>query len=328
MIRLLSAALVLFALACEEPPLPPEPTETSHEVFLRLCRGYATAYCARRDRCAVETDRTHQGATCIQALEAGCVAAKAVAPGKDFDSFDEAKAQECLAALPAAECALFEKHIVDLNVCREAFGSESANGDACLVDADCATGYCARLGPSCGQCEPLSAVSESCAEFPCAVDAVCVRDVCRPRRPEEHACEQDVECGPGLFCHLTRRKCEAQRDVDEPCADDRGIRDCAEHLFCADRVCTAAVMRRTGSPCVEMGSVCEEGNWCDGQFCRALLQTGEACAEDFSCGPMGACIDLACAPRGEAAAACTRDSHCLAGLACMGGVCAAVERCQ
>ena len=41
-----------------------------------------------------------------------------------------------------------------------------------------------------------------------------------------------------LVCHLERRVCEAQRGVDAPCADDRDIVDCAETLFCADRVCT------------------------------------------------------------------------------------------
>ncbi len=328
MIRLLSAALVLLSLACEEPPPPPEPTETSQEVFLRLCRGYAAAYCARRDRCAVDRDRALQGDACVQALEAGCSAAQNVAPGKTFEAFEADQAQVCVAALSTAECALFDERIIDFSACRTAFGSGAANGGACLVNGDCATGYCARVGDGCGQCEPRAAVAESCADFACEADAVCVRDVCRPRRPEAHACEQDTECGPGLFCHLSNRVCEAQRGEDAPCADDRGIRDCAEHLFCADRVCTAPIMRRTGSPCVEMGSVCEVGNWCDGQFCRAYLAVGTACSEDFSCGPMGACIDLACAVRGGASAPCTRDRHCLAGLACMSGVCTAVEQCE
>ncbi len=320
--------LVLACLTgCPDPTQPPEPVLTPLQVFVRSCDSYAQAWCDRRDWCAVSNDRAQQGAACLEAAKAGCRAVEQVALMRPFEDFDTAQASACTSAVASAECAIMDEWVVDLTVCREAFGARAATSGACLVNGDCLGGYCARDRDGCGQCEPRSAIAESCAEFPCVEGAVCVRDVCRPRRSAGEACEQDVECGPALFCHLERRVCEAQRGVNAPCADDRGIRDCAENLYCADRVCTAKIERLTGSPCVQEGSACLEGNWCDGEFCRRYLETGAACSEDFSCGPLGACVELSCAVRGEAGATCSRDRHCLMGLACFDGQCSNAEGC-
>ena len=319
--------LLLSLTGCPEATDPPEPSLTPKQTFVRSCDNYAKAWCARRDWCAVTTDRAEQGEGCLEAAYAGCRAIENVALGRPFDDFDTDAASACTAAVASAECALMGEWIVDLAICRTALGAGSAAGEACVVNGDCLGGYCARELEGCGQCEPRVAIGESCAPFPCVAGAVCVRDVCRPRRSEGQACEQEAECGPGLFCHLERRVCERQRGVNAPCADDRDLIDCSEHLFCADRVCTEKIDRRTGSPCVEEGSVCAPGNWCDGSFCRQHLVAGDACAEDDSCGPLGACLNLACVARGVAASECTRDRHCLMGLACFGGLCTPVESC-
>ena len=326
--RSLAARFGLIALAgCPQTSPPPAPELTAKQVFVRSCELYADAWCARRDRCAVSTDRATQGEACLQAAKRGCQAKTAVALDRAFDTFETSLASECIAAVASVECAATEQWLVDLAVCRMAFGAQQARGGGCLTDGDCIEGYCAREREGCGQCEPRGAPADSCDEFPCAEGAVCVRDVCRPRRSEGQACEQDVECGPGLFCHLERRVCEAQRGVDAPCADDRDIVDCAETLFCADRVCTEQIDRRTGSPCEAQGSVCEVGNWCDGSFCRAFLEVGADCAEDRSCGPLGACVNLQCVDRGDLDAACSRDRHCLQGMACFEGRCRLAESC-
>ena len=320
-------ALACVAAACPEPPPEPPPPVNPQAVFEASCKAYGAAWCARRDACAVGRDRAEQGESCVAAFEQGCMRMRAVAPGRGFDAFDEGAAAACIAAMPAVECALFDQRVVDLESCRLAFAADVEVASACLVDADCRGGYCARTRDGCGRCEARMVPGESCADFPCASGSVCVRDLCRPRRAEGAACEQDVECGPGLFCHLERRQCEAQRGEDAPCADDQGIRDCAEHLFCADRVCTAAIERSEGNPCAQEGSVCNPGTWCDGQFCRAWLPEGGNCAEDVSCGPQGACLDNVCRARGAVGAACERDRSCWPGLACLGGACTALEVC-
>ena len=320
--------VVLLSLTgCPEATEPPEPSLTAKQIFVRSCETYAKAWCARRDWCAVSTDRAEQGEACLDAAYAGCRAVDQVALGRSFDEFDRDLAASCSAALANAECALMHEWVVDLSICRNAWGARRSSGDPCLVNGDCLGGYCARERDGCGQCEPRSSVAESCAEFPCVEGAVCVRDVCRPRRAEGQACEQDAECGPHLFCHLERRVCEAQRGANDPCADDRDLTDCQENLYCADRVCTTKIVRQTGSPCVDEGSVCAPGNWCDGSFCRNYLSRGDACAEDHSCGPLGACVNLVCAARGEVEDMCTRDRHCLMGLACFSGQCVPAESC-
>ena len=128
---------------------------------------------------------------------------------------------------------------------------------------------------------------------PCAEGAVCVRDVCRPRRSEGQACEQDVECGPGLFCHLERRVCEAQRGVTSPApmiaTSSTAPRPCSAQIVSAPSRSTDA----RAAPARAQGSVCEAVT---GVTARSVVhfEVGADCAEDCSCGPLGACVNLQC----------------------------------
>ena len=84
-----AARFGLIALAgCPQTSPPPAPELTAKQVFVRSCELYADAWCARRDRCAVSTDRATQGEACLQAAKRGCQAKTAVALDRAFDTFE------------------------------------------------------------------------------------------------------------------------------------------------------------------------------------------------------------------------------------------------
>jgi hypothetical protein len=104
---------------------------------------------------------------------------------------------------------------------------------------------------------------------------------------------------------------------------------CAAGLTCSTGACLAPE-RAEGEPCQGDGSeattTCQAGLGCVDGACRARLPAGSGCAGDASCVEELGCNDVAppvCTAWRSLAegAACSWDSFCATGLACVRGAC-------
>jgi hypothetical protein len=89
--------------------------------------------------------------------------------------------------------------------------------------------------------------------------------------------------------------------------------------------CQVPVLAGGGERCDDPEVVCDEGNYCDGRNCLAVLEGGEACTSDAECGSDSRCIiggdgTGVCTPKLEAREQCTTDAECLSSF-CMSGRC-------
>jgi hypothetical protein len=287
------------------------------------------ALCARRDACAVSTDRTLWGAACVQAGEAGCDAVDGAGLDRSFADFDRAAADECSVAVQAAECGVVNAAVPPIDACLAAFGAARADGSSCANDHDCGSGRCVRRFDQCGVCTASASAGDVCdsATHPCAAGLFCHQGGCRPRRSENTRCDVDGECGAGLYCAASLL-CKAQHATGGVCRDDRDYQDCVETAYCSLTVCADPVQVGLSRSCAERGKVCAVGGICSGGDCSPILASGDLCTDHASCGLTGACFEGTCGSRGAVSEACEGDRGCHPGLVCLGGICAQVKECR
>lgn len=329
--RLAAVFGILFAVGC---PAEPEPEPTAQDRFVVSCLALAEAHCQRRQACALRLGRTQDLAACKQAKRSACKGATEAAPGRSFDDFNPTEAQACIDATAGAECAVLDDRWPLLPSCRAHFGAGAATDGTCISDLDCIDGWCFGGDEGCGRCQAYAQVGDDCSarESRCGFERACVRGrdgtyLCRPRRPLEHACESDLECGPGLFCHPERAQCEAQRPPRDVCHGDPDIDDCRYDAVCVSGICTSGVAVDEDDLCDEPDRLCPASTFCSSTSCLAIKGVGEACSEDAACGAAGACVGGFCRLRGASGAPCERPRSCRGGLTCIGETCALLEAC-
>jgi hypothetical protein len=91
--------------------------------------------------------------------------------------------------------------------------------------------------------------------------------------------------------------------------------------------CQIPVSVGGGERCDDDAAVCDDGFYCDGRNCLAVLDGGEECANDAMCGSAALCVlgDDAtelCTPKLETQGVCTIDSQCESDF-CVSGRCRA-----
>jgi hypothetical protein len=238
--------------------------------------------------------------------------------------YDGDKARECLDLYTDAfaECSVFgpDRAILDQieEQCGNVFTGNTAVGDVCYVDEECAgdaecnvsdcqdqccTGTCVAVTPV-----PDAAIGESCAEADCVSGAYCdTNDTCVAQAQIGESCEGFGSCVTGAVCDLDFQTnmgtCVVLPDEGETCDPE---------LFFGIITCL-----RTD-------------NWCDpgDMICKKRTAVGDTCDVEI-----GGCVDYAycdagtCTSNGSAGDACDVElgPECLGDLDCVNNVCTAPE---
>lgn len=229
-----------------------------------------------------------------------------------------------------------------LAACRVAFHGDTALGDACQVDEECARGlHCEGSAPgACGRCAENRDTGAVCTrDGECHIGALCEGDQCvaavqGPDAGDGAPCgridtvlgvsARYASCEPGLHCIGLPGTCA--RPVDEGGACARPDQ-CGEGLECIEGTCVGALIaRREGDACggappvrcdYEAGLACSDGR------CVRRLAAGDPCDPgdlELRCPPDRVCDTGVC--RGDLATgeSCSLDGQC-ASRRCAEGRC-------
>ena len=262
----------------------------------QLCKNYAYARCTRLQTCSPTEILLAYGnvATCESLYAATCTLSQA-APSTGSTP---AGVQGCITALPTWGCTdlIFSENAPP--ACATPQGS-LANGAPCGVNAQCQSTWCSRLpGSACGTCGPLP----------------------QPGTP----CETTAECGSGLTCVGSTKKCATHAPLGAACSSTQ---PCNDGLACAPsgsgNVCQQTATAGACSPapgCNEyMGLACNAATG----MCQTLqvVMAGQPCgtvADQRQDCQAGTCTHGACVANSPPDAPC----DLAAGPSCMSfGVC-------
>jgi hypothetical protein len=251
------------------------------------CAAYANQYCYRIEECAPQLLRLayENAALCATLVTALCERDVADAIGiADFDG--------CLVSLASGDC----NEVLDSasGACAPAPGTTAA-GEPCRVSAQCASGFCAFEGTTCGTCSSVLGEGELCVNGGwCGPGLLCDAagtGECLPiqTRLLNESCDNvRLVCGPGLYCSAVEpRTCRAVLDEGGDCSQDGSSCDPRRALYCtAAGICGGLeVLVEPGMACGSDGSPfprCSEPFFCNPttQMCERRAQFGEACAMD------------------------------------------------
>ncbi len=250
-------------------------------------------------------------------------------------TFDGDAAAACLVALRQAECSP-QNRSHDTDVCNRVFVGKQKEGEACVVSAECASGYCrgALLEGCPGHCGPYAAVGDSCAAAECdPTTAVCSSkgSLCAALGKQGDGCVPAQGCLAGLACVLSgglAHLCQPLLGAGQPCRMSPAL--CPAGQYCSSATSTCQPNVGAGVSC-DFQTRCASGLVCAGgpvgdQFnrgtCTPWLDVGATCA--YAPGVVSACpADSVCdqasstcqRPAGaDYGAACTEDGECRSGL--------------
>ena len=239
-------------------------------------------------------------------------------PGVTYTAAD---AEACNQATDISGCEAIDMPVLECD-----FRGSLPGGAPCVYGIQCRSGRCDQRAPpdggilweTCGTCRRLAKVGETCADAGCEKGSVCLLDF----KTFELRClaisEQDVGavcdgiltlCRPGSYCSASH-VCTIFPSLGEPCELGR----CTAPYVCGlDSVCRkpAAIGEscypgcepglgcgRAGSCAVlewaEPGASCDQDRACylglclEGS-CQPVVEEGEPCSDNFSCGPGYVC---------------------------------------
>jgi hypothetical protein len=180
-------------------------------------------------------------------------------------AYSQSQADACLAYLNSSTCAVGgQPSAAPFPACNQVFVGQVPNGNSCVMDCECANGYCA-IGTVCpGSCAAFLAVGASCG-----------------------AARTTAACGPGNFCawNGSDHVCAVSTPpggAGESCSNGSS---CATGYYCHSGVCT---------PVVAEGGVCTMP-----PFLTTECAAGLACGSDSRCHPIAglgqSCATSTCA---------------------------------
>jgi len=284
--------------------------ETSHDTGLpNRCPQIAKLTCELRFRClpTYSASSYEDENRCAEQVGAACgltLSSPAVAfSGDEWLACAEQQAQGS-----CEDYLLYRQYdLPKFPACDLAAGS-SADGQACLFDAECASGDCGP-GPesTCGTCQPPKQTGDVCGGTTCAKDEMCWKE---PGTQDEALCTEAV--GIGESC------------VGKACWDG---------ALCADGACPAPAFGKEGAPCTPtslsrvawnpqcylMEYTCDEAT----NTCAPLpppAAPGQACSPPFDCSGGSVCLGSVCVPTVPVGSPCQQDNCDFPGL-CHEGTC-------
>lgn len=297
----LGTLLVIAAMACGRP---------SSVAYSELDQEMQQARCGRLVRCKLFPDEAschaYSRATSDPSVSAAIAAHKI--------DYDGERARQCVDAIASQSCDLtaHDAHIPP-SACSEMFTGRVADGEACSIDVECASGTCdlpmscPEMGCCFGICRATQTpgkVGDACAKLrDCKTGLVCGQDLtCHAPAGVGEACGSDRECVDGLACvgaGSTPGTCRALPHAGELCSYQR----CAdENLRCDENTHTCVPVGLPGDPC-PTSTECAIGMECDatthlcreyptlGMPCNGTCVGDSFCRFDASGGP-GTCVAL------------------------------------
>jgi hypothetical protein len=215
-------------------------------------------------------------------------------------SYDGDKASQCLDWLLAQPC---DQSVAAVRVvpasCGETIKGSLAEGAACAIPAQCASGSCrspVNCTDSCcpGACAAArptpAAVGESCTARPCVTGTTCSGSThtCVALFAEGAACDYSDQCAYGTFCTGTSAQtCTKVPAEGAPCASGR----CGATGLVCDKTDHCVRSYGLGAACTVGQSGCAYDLICDPSTskCSARPGVGSACVNG-SCGPGAYCV--------------------------------------
>jgi len=252
--------LILAAIACGGSPVG----------YSEIDEAMELARCEHLVRCKLVPDEAYCHEL-LRVLPDPSISAAIAAHKIDYDG---ERARGCVDATASQGCDLAagDAHTPP-PACSEMFIGRVVDGDACSIDAECASGACVL---------PLA----TCPENACCVGA------CRATRASGgagDACDNPRDCKSGLVCGQDRT-CRAPGAVGEPCRIDRECRDGLACLGASSSPGSCGPLPRAGEPCpyqrcAEENLRCDEGT----HRCTAVGLHGDPCSTLADCS-----IDMEC----------------------------------
>ena len=283
------------------------------------CTDEVNARCALYMSCSngtLLTTRYGDLATCQAREKAACLNRLLVMGTTATPAFEEA----CAAALPAESCVEFLDDQPAV-ACIAPLGAQT-DGAVCVVNAQCASGYC-NLGTHtvCGTCGAPANAGDSCAAATCARGLICfgATPICVAPGAMSAACDAKDPCQADLVCVGASAKmmkmgtcqtavavagmpCDPLSQTSPACARGRG-------LTCdpTSKTCVAINYAAAGAACGVVNGLfigCGAGGGCYpiggmSQTCAASAADGAAC--DTVAGP-GCLAPAKCVTTGSATA--------------------------
>jgi hypothetical protein len=238
--------------------------------FADFDRELQSARCTRLARCQLFSDEASCEAYFRPAPDVSIAAAITAHKvgydgGKAHDCIQQVAEQGCDPSVPAGRSP---------SVCAGVFAGSLPGGEACSLDAECAS----------GTCEPRTDCPES----------GCCASTCRPVQSLAAgggACAKDRDCQAGLICGQAQH-CQKPAAAGADCSSDH---ECGDGLGCINPLST---MPGTCRALPHLGEACPylrcagENLRCDDagtHTCVALGLPGAACAAAFECSPYLEC---------------------------------------
>lgn len=210
--------------------------------------------------------------------------------------YDSVQAGLCVAAL-TANCSSLQNVATPL-ACDKTFVGALAAGATCAQDAQCSSGWCAKLDSNCdiGKCSPALAAGAKCnANVECGLGNECGSSgTCAPK----YSAQVGASCGPstcaaGLYCDDLSQTCGAPKPAGGDCLMSD---QCQKPNVC---IPDAVSQKGTCGPALGLGA-----------YCKPTFGTEDTCAAGLACVSVdqlktGTC--MAIAPLG---APCTATAQC------------------
>jgi hypothetical protein len=321
--------------------LPPD-LSTGMVTFSKFQIDLANAKCAREVVCG----QLPSDATSL----ANCFDVRYAPPSFDLDTEIakgriEVNEAQCLAAVGNQRCDHSDVGFISARCGNSGtlLVPHQTVGGACIVDAECISGYCAHGNTDAGTLQPSGCLG-MCAAFKTtgaacvgnvecnAVIATCTGNMCTPRSDANQACTLPNNCKAGLYCPSfsqtpTCQMPAMQMMTNGPCDPLQGqfttTPPCALGLYCqlqyADGGSTP--IGATCQPKVASGNPCKPTD-VNGGGNFNFLALDSPCQDGTSCFTTGAPGTETCQPLGTANATCSAsETSCADTYSCTAGHC-------
>jgi hypothetical protein len=249
-----------------------------------VCAEIIPGFCSAFEQCNPTNFRSFYADhdDCAARQGAACVATLTL-PGI---TVSEAALVECGEA--ASACAFFEDRGGSIYDSCGLLGA-LADATACVVGAQCQSGYCTDPEIGCGKCKTLGELGDVCdATKPCAFDLACGAGACVEPQPVGSACSDEAPCEHWGEC--AAGTCVARGGEGESCDE---AYTCRGDRACFGGTCHSFVNVGPGEICSDdamPAQLCERGA-CTylGDPCQQYPAVGEPCNDEIGCGVAARC---------------------------------------